>query len=44
MILLFDIGNTNTHIGLADDRRVLRQADLPTSGWAGGDVLLDLGE
>jgi type III pantothenate kinase len=33
MILLFDIGNTNTHLGLADRRRVVRQADIPTAGW-----------
>ncbi len=36
MILLFDIGNTNTHVGLADHRRVLRQADIPTSAWRAG--------
>lgn len=36
MILLFDIGNTHTHIGLANDRRVLRQINVPTSEWFGG--------
>jgi type III pantothenate kinase len=36
MILLFDIGNTHTHIGLADDRRVLRQVNVPTRDWFGG--------
>lgn len=36
MILLFDIGNTHTHIGLADGRRVLKQADLPTFAWRAG--------
>jgi len=36
MILLFDIGNTHTHIGLANDRRVLRQINVPTSEWSGG--------
>jgi type III pantothenate kinase len=36
MILLFDIGNTHTHIGLADGRRVLKQINVPTRGWAGG--------
>jgi len=36
MILLFDIGNTNTHIGLADDRRVVTQTDVPTREWFGG--------
>jgi type III pantothenate kinase len=33
VILLFDIGNTHTHVGLANDRRVLKQADLPTGAW-----------
>jgi type III pantothenate kinase len=36
MILLFDIGNTHTHIGLADDRRVRQQADIPTLSWFDG--------
>jgi len=36
MILLFDIGNTHTHIGLADDERVLKQTDIPTLTWFGG--------
>jgi type III pantothenate kinase len=36
MILLFDIGNTHTHIGLADGRRVLKQINVPTREWAGG--------
>jgi type III pantothenate kinase len=36
MLLLFDIGNTHTHIGLADDRRVVKQADIPTLAWFGG--------
>jgi type III pantothenate kinase len=35
MILLLDIGNTNTHLGLANSRRVVRQADLPTAAWLG---------
>ena len=38
MILLFDIGNTNTHIGLANNRRVLRQTDIPTREWLGGNA------
>jgi type III pantothenate kinase len=36
MILLFDIGNTHTHVGLADDRRVLKQFNVPTRDWFGG--------
>jgi len=36
MILLFDIGNTNTHVGLADDKRVVKQFNIPTRGWFDG--------
>jgi type III pantothenate kinase len=36
MILLFDIGNTHTHVGLANNRRVLRQINVPTREWFGG--------
>ena len=36
MLLLFDIGNTHTHLGLADGRRVLKQADIPTFAWLAG--------
>ncbi len=36
MILLFDIGNTHTHIGLADERRVVKQTDISTLMWFGG--------
>ncbi len=38
MILLFDIGNTNTHVGLADEKRVVKQMNLPTRGWFDGNV------
>lgn len=38
MILLFDIGNTNTHVGLANGRRVTRQADIRTAAWIAGDA------
>jgi type III pantothenate kinase len=37
MILLFDIGNTNTHLGLANSRRVVRHADIPTATWFKGE-------
>ncbi len=37
-ILLFDIGNTNTHLGLANGRRVVRQSDIPTDAWLNGGV------
>ena len=33
MILLLDIGNTHTHLGLANARRVVKQADIPTAVW-----------
>src|ERR1039458_2547109 len=36
VILLFDIGNTNTHLGLANSRRVVKQADVPTAAWLNG--------
>jgi type III pantothenate kinase len=36
MILLFDIGNTNTHLGLANSTRVVKQADIPTAAWLDG--------
>ena len=39
MILLFDIGNTHTHVGLADEQRVLKQADIPTLAWFGGSAV-----
>jgi type III pantothenate kinase len=38
MILLLDIGNTHTHLGLGNARRVLRQTNIPTSAWFGGDA------
>jgi type III pantothenate kinase len=39
MILLFDIGNTHTHLGLADDKRVVKQLNIPTRGWFGGNAI-----
>ena len=36
MLLFFDIGNTNTHLGLANSRRVLRQTNIPTAAWFAG--------
>ncbi len=38
MILLLDIGNTHTHLGLANARRVLKQADIPTAVWFSAGV------
>ena len=36
MILLLDIGNTHTHVGLANARRVVRHADMATDAWFAG--------
>jgi type III pantothenate kinase len=36
MLLLVDIGNTHTHLGLANAARVLRHANIPTASWAEG--------
>lgn len=36
MLLLFDIGNTNTHVGLANHHKVIRQTNLPTKDWLTG--------
>jgi type III pantothenate kinase len=36
MILLFDIGNTHTHVGLSTGRRVLRHLNIRTSSWIDG--------
>jgi type III pantothenate kinase len=35
VIALFDIGNTHTHIGLANSSRVVRHMDVPTRDWRG---------
>ncbi len=42
MILLLDIGNTNTHLGLANAERVTKQANIPTAGWSGGTAKREL--
>ncbi|HZV34354.1 MAG TPA: type III pantothenate kinase, partial [Verrucomicrobiae bacterium] len=36
MILLLDIGNTHTHLGLANSKRVLKQTNIPTANWFDG--------
>jgi type III pantothenate kinase len=43
MILLLDIGNTHTHVGLANSRRVIRQRDIPTPAWFAGGAPTALG-
>jgi len=37
-LLLLDIGNTHTHLGLANVSHVLRQSDFPTAAWFDGDA------
>jgi len=36
MLLLFDIGNTHTHLGLTRGERVVKQANIPTAEWFSG--------
>lgn len=36
MILLFDIGNTHTHVGLANDKRVVKQTNVSSRDWFSG--------
>lgn len=36
MLLLIDIGNTHTHLGLADQRRVVSQTDISSRAWVAG--------
>jgi len=44
MILLFDIGNTNTHVGLANSSRVVKSADIPTTAWFDNAALAALAD
>lgn len=37
-LLLLDIGNTHTHLGLANEHHVLRQANIPTTAWFSGSA------
>jgi len=39
MILLLDIGNTHTHLGLGNATRVIRQANIATKRWFDGAAL-----
>ena len=36
MIILFDIGNSNTHLALANARKLVKQAQIPTVDWFRG--------
>lgn len=38
MILLLDIGNTHTHLGLADARGVRKQTNIKTALWRSGEA------
>jgi type III pantothenate kinase len=38
MIALFDVGNTHTHIGLANSKRVLRRIHVCTADWSNGQA------
>ncbi len=38
MILLFDVGNTHTHLGLASATRVVKQANIRTADWFSGEA------
>ena len=40
--LLFDIGNTHTHLGLANERRVFRQVNIRTAAWLNGTASKDV--
>src|SRR5688500_20281097 len=39
MILLLDIGNTHTHLGLGDEARVRSQRQTKTAGWQSSAAL-----
>jgi len=41
-LLLLDIGNTNTHVGLANAKRVTRQTDIPTAAWFDSTIKREL--
>src|ERR1700743_3001949 len=38
MVFLFAIGNTHTHLGLANHRRVIKQVNISTTEWLNGSV------
>ncbi|MGH7967283.1 MAG: type III pantothenate kinase, partial [Limisphaerales bacterium] len=42
MLLLLDIGNTHTHVGLARGARISRQTNIPTREWFAGEGLAHL--
>lgn len=44
MLLLFDIGNTHTHVGLASRTKVIRHTNIPTADWSHRMVQVKLQE
>ena len=38
LLALFDVGNTHTHIGLANGRRVVRRINVCTADWSNGQA------
>jgi type III pantothenate kinase len=42
MKLLLDIGNTHTHLGLANEQRVIRQRNIATEDWRRGGALAEV--
>lgn len=42
MLLLLDIGNTHTHLGLANFRSVRRQRNIETQKWATGEAAREI--
>jgi type III pantothenate kinase len=44
MILLFDVGNTHTHLGLANATRVVKQANIRTADWFSGKARAQVGK
>lgn len=39
---MLDVGNTHTHLGLANDRRVAWRGGLPTVAWRSGAAVIEL--
>lgn len=39
-ILLFDVGNTHTHVGLADEKRIVKLTNISTREWFGGNTAM----
>src|ERR1043166_2812959 len=44
MLLVLDIGNTNTHLGLAGASRVVKQANIPTAAWSDNRAKMLIGK